>query len=190
MVSSTHFEGVWLDRRCWSRSFFFFFFLNFKRCQPVSYAGRAHYVMVSTVHWKPFCLASQLYQPNDWLGCNFVWTLTYTHRPISLMLASQITNLSSSARSRIWVLQLDHEFELFSWIMHLSSSSAPGTIPADRSSSVRVKGQQTRHVWRGKLAQQTDVVFFFSFLTISAFHKWPFFLRQDPSWSYFSHLWS
>ena len=30
--------------------------------------GRAHYVMVSRIQWKPFWLATQLYPQNDWTG--------------------------------------------------------------------------------------------------------------------------
>ena len=30
--------------------------------------GRAHYVMVSRIQWKPFWLTAQLYPQNDWLG--------------------------------------------------------------------------------------------------------------------------
>ena len=30
--------------------------------------GRAHYVMVSKIQWKPFWLATQPYLQNDWTG--------------------------------------------------------------------------------------------------------------------------
>ena len=35
----------------------------------------------SKVQWKPFWLATQQYPKNDWLGCNFPFTLTYAHGP-------------------------------------------------------------------------------------------------------------
>ena len=36
---------------------------------PISNWGRAHYVMVSELQWKPFWLATQRDPQNDWTGC-------------------------------------------------------------------------------------------------------------------------
>ena len=43
--------------------------------------GRAHYVMVSKIQWKPFWLATQLDPQNDWTGLHMVWTMMHAHRP-------------------------------------------------------------------------------------------------------------
>ena len=56
------------------------------KCNPSrwpSNGGRAHYVMVSKVQWKPFWLATQLSLQDDWLGGKTPYTTMYEHSPHS-----------------------------------------------------------------------------------------------------------
>ena len=44
------------------------YLLPWHSCEGGGGGGRAHYVMVSTIQWKPFWLATQLYSQNEWAG--------------------------------------------------------------------------------------------------------------------------
>ena len=52
-----------------------------KRHLASSNGGRAHYIIESNIQWKPLWLATQQYPQNDWLGGNFLYTMTYAHGP-------------------------------------------------------------------------------------------------------------
>ena len=64
-----------------SKVIFFLCCLHAISILSLSNGDRAHYVMVSKLHWKPFWHATQLYPQNDWTRWQNGVNETHAHGP-------------------------------------------------------------------------------------------------------------